>query len=335
MRAPGDPAAWSALDRVLDGHDRFLLVTHINPDGDGLGSELALALHLAAIGKSVRIVNASPVPRPFAFLQEGAPRVEIYDERVHRSDLLVAPCIVVLDTAEWSRLGRLEPAVRDSGGTLLVVDHHVAPAPMGHAFLSVPTASSTGELIYHALVRRGQRITPAISRALFVAIATDTGWFRYENTSADVLRIAAALIDAGAQPREIFRQVYENTTWDDVELFRALVGSLKPACDGKVAVIHVDRDLYERYAACDMDRILDYALSIPNIEIVLFFKQVASTATKLSLRSRGTLDIGDLARRHGGGGHRNAAGVLAQTGPKALETQILADVRALLERARA
>lgn len=327
-----DPAVWERLDEALHDAERILLTTHINPDGDAIGSEVALARYLLSLGKDVAVFNSQPTPGPFRFLTEDLPGlVQVYDGTLHRQRVLTSDAIVVLDTAEWARIGRLADVIQAAHGKLLVVDHHVAEREIGDVFLSVPGASSTGELIHTLLRRRLDALPLPICAALYVALATDTGWFRYNNTSSHVLRIAAELIDAGIEPNTIFSEVYENTTWDDVALFRLLVGSLRADCDGRVAVIHLGKTDYERFAGCDTDRILEYALSIPQTEVVLFFKHVASTATKLSLRSRGALDVGELARRHGGGGHRNASGVLAQVTPDALERVVLPEVREMLD----
>jgi phosphoesterase RecJ-like protein len=327
---PGDLDAWQRLDDVLANHQRFTLTTHINPDGDGIGSEVALALHLIERGKDVVIFNASSALSAQHHLHSGSVTIAVYDEQFHRQRLLMSDAIIVLDTAEWSRLGSLAEAIRQAYGKLVVIDHHVCLQRMGDVFLSVPNASSTGELIYHLIKRQQTALTPEICRALYIAIASDTGWFRFDNASSSVLRIAAELIDHGVQPQRIYREIYENTTWTDVELFRRLVNRMRHSDDGHIVIIHQTLEDYTELAGGDSDRILDYALSIPETEVVLFFKHISDGATKLSLRSRGRVDVGELARNLGGGGHANASGVLMRISPAELEANVLARVSTLL-----
>lgn len=329
--APGDLDAWERLEALIDDRQRFLLTTHINPDGDGIGSSVALAQHLRDRGKDVELLAATPLPGNLRFLQDPTLRIPVYDDTIHRQRVLTSDVLLILDTAEWTRVGPLGEVIRNANGTLAVIDHHVCEQRIGDVFLSAPHASSTGELIYHLIKRRGGELTPVIASALYVAIGSDCGWFRFNNTTPAVLRIAAELLDAGADNDRLYRELYETTTWEDVELFRRLLATMQHHLDERVVTIHLDKTDYERFSGGDTDRILNYALTIPQTEVVLFFKQVARTATKLSLRSRGDLDIGALARRHGGGGHRNASGILAQLQPEELERAVMTELELMFD----
>ncbi len=327
----GDEAIWQQIEQVLDEHDRFLIATHVNPDGDGLGSQIALALHLADLGKQVTILNGSPIGSQFAFLETDKARVQVYVKEVNHQQVLTSDVLIVLDTAEWSRLGRMRQVISSAKGKLVVIDHHICHQDIGDVFLSVPSACSTGELIFRLLKRSRERLNLEISRALFVALATDTGWFRFNNTTPDTLRIAAELVENGVSPPEIYRNVYENSTWDDVRFFGEMVSRMSHQHDQQVVLIELPQEILRAHDGLDTDPIIDYALSLPTTEVVLLFKQVGRDITKISFRSRGQIDIGAIAEQHGGGGHRCAAGAVIKSPLNETRDKLLDAVRKQLE----
>lgn len=328
----GEEQIWEQIEQVLADHQRFLLTTHVNPDGDGLGSEIALALHLADMGKDVTILNTSPVSPEFAFLESEQARVEVYVKEINHQRVLTSDVIVILDTAEWSRLGPIRQAIQSANGKLVVIDHHICHRQIGDVFLSVPEACSTGELVFRLLRRSRRQLNLEISRALFVALATDTGWFRFNNTDADTLFIASQLLANGVSPAEIYQTIYENTSWEDVGLFREMVARMRGELDQMLVTVELPQEVLSRYDGLDTDPILDYALSIPATEVVLLFKQLGPDSTKVSFRSRGTVDVGSIAQSQGGGGHRCAAGAVTNSPMSQIRSDLLGVVRQHLVR---
>jgi len=327
----GDEQTWCQLEQVFAEEKRFLITTHVNPDGDGLGSEIALALHLLEMGKEVTILNGSPILSEFGFLETEQARVQVYVKEINHQTVLTSDVVVILDTAEWSRLGRMRKVISDAKGKLVVIDHHICHHDIGDVFLSAPGACSTGELIFRLLRRSRAQLTPEMSRALFVAMATDTGWFHFNNTTSDTLKIAAELIESGVSPPEIYQAIYENTTWDDVALFREMLARMTHEFDEQVVLIELPRAVLAANDGLTTDPILDYALSLPTTEVVLLFKELNENLTKISFRSRGQIDIGSIAEQTGGGGHRCAAGAVVKKPMAEVRLELLSLLRQHLE----
>ncbi len=297
------------LTTFLLAHQRFVLTTHVNPDGDALGSELALAAWLAARGKEVTIINCSPTPFVFQFLDPEA-TIHVFDEGRDAGLINNADVIAVVDTNSPGRTASMEQFIRRSPALKICVDHHLEPADFAEHYYIDPEATSTGEILYTLLdCEHDQTLSPPMAQALYCAIMTDTGSFRYPRVDANVHRIVARLIERGADPVEIYRMVYDRWSNGRMRLLGETLGSLRLNGEGRIASIAITREMLQRTDTIesDTDNFTTYPMSIDGVTIGILFVEIPE-GTKISFRSRGEIPINLLAKEFGGGGHKNAAG---------------------------
>ena len=302
----------AAFHEFLARHRRFLLTTHINPDGDGLGSEAAMALWLGAGGRSARIVNDSVLPPAFAFLARHATfetfEAELAERRFTESDALI-----VLDTSNRQRVGRLAPLIDRHPIPVAVVDHHVSHARgFGQVNVIEPEASATGEILYDLIRESGAAITPEIAEALYVALMTDTGSFRYSNTDPHAHRMAAELLTHGLDPQRLHSQVHSHASAERLRFFGEVLSGLELLSDGRLVVLEATPEQFQRHGlvGADTDGLVDLPRTVAGVEAVALFSEVEPGKVKVSLRSTGRVGIDQVCSRLGGGGHVHAAGVL-------------------------
>jgi phosphoesterase RecJ-like protein len=292
-----------------------VLTTHVNADGDGTGSEVAAACWLAAIGAEPAIVNPTPFPAAFSFLLQakGAESVRVADVGTPDAEaaLSEADVVLVLDTGEPARIGKVARAL--SSAEVLVIDHHpLGPDPIrASADVRDPSACATGELIYDLLaLDRSYRSWPtAVTQALYTAIATDTGSFRFSNTTPRTHEIVGDLIRR-VDPEEMYGRL-DAVPFKRTLLLREALETLHYDPDSRIASITIPEGTMERLGVGpeDLDGIIEHARSIEGTEVALLFRQTGGS-TKVSLRSNGATDVNAIARTFGGGGHVKAAGAL-------------------------
>jgi bifunctional oligoribonuclease and PAP phosphatase NrnA len=295
---------------TLKPGQRVCITTHVNPDGDGLGSEVGLVHLLRAQGIDAIITNPSPTPPRFSFLFEDLPDVDRSGEAVR--ELRRADFIVVLDISDLTRLGMLIETVRDGGVPVACVDHHVSAGvlPPGPRYLD-PDAAATGELIFEIAKGNDWPITQAAARALYVAILTDTGGFRFSNTRPRTLRIAADLLETGVDAEEIYLEVYARAPEGRPRLFAEALQTLVVEHDYGLAWVTVPPGAIERLGVSsdDLDGVVEFPRSIEGVRMALLFREISQGRVKVSLRSVGDVDVAAFAKPYGGGGHTKAAGL--------------------------
>jgi phosphoesterase RecJ-like protein len=286
---------------ALQNCSRILISVHRNPDGDALGSQLALMLALEKLNKKVVAHNIDPVPEIYRFLPE-ADRIKS-GSRVEGTYDAVA----VLD-ADPPRTGLFDgsyPAI-----TRLNIDHHITnPREWPLTWVDV-SASATGEMVYDLIRRLGVEMDRRIALCLYTAIFTDTGSFRYSNTSPRSMRIAADLIEAGADPWLVTENVYESFAYRRIKLLGVVLAGMERSDDGKIAWVVITDELYRQFGATaeDTENFVNFVRSTKGVEVAVLFRQTAAAQYKISLRSKGRVDLSGLAQSLGGGGHKNAAG---------------------------
>jgi len=295
--------------RIIEEKNNFVLTTHVNPDGDGLGSELALALFLKNYGKTVHILNHSATPPNYHFLD---PRGEIsqFDPSRHAEIVRQADVIFIIDTNHFTRLRSMEPYVRESKAIKVCIDHHLDKDGNADYYLIDEPATATAEIIYHLLQHLDDRkMNAEIARALYTAIMTDTGSFRFPKTDPEIHRVAAHLIELGADPSSIFQEVYEKGPVNTLQLLGLALANLKTVCDGKAAYMVVTRKMFEETGTEEYqtDNFIDYTMRIGGVQIGLLFNELHD-GVKISFRSKGEIPVNELAKEFGGNGHLNAAG---------------------------
>lgn len=292
----------------------MVLTTHINPDGDGVGSMAALASRLRSRGTEATIVTPSPAPSTLTFAFGDLPVFHAEDPAA-RDPLDAADLIAVLDTAERGRLGRLGSALDRTDA--VVIDYHppVGDSP-GEPSIRDASACATGELVFDLLRLDDDALTPLEADALYVAIVTDTGSFQFSNTSARTHEIAAWLVSAGVDPEAMYRVLYGVYTRGGLALARQALSSLEVDPLAPVAWVALGHDALRECGATseDMEGLVEYPRRLTGIEVGILFRGLSSDRTKVSLRSNGPANVARVARELGGGGHEKAAGIVMEVG---------------------
>jgi len=325
--------AAAELVRILKPGMRVALTTHVNADGDGAGSEVALWHLLTARGVRAVIANPTPFPERYAFLLQGNEHADKSGEAVKH--LRRADAVVVLDISDVGRLGQLGQVMQQTGVPVACVDHHVSNGalPAGPRMVDAH-ACATGELVYDLARAVGWPLTTEVARALYVAILTDTGGFRFSNTTARTLQLGAHLLAHDLDPEEIYREVYAASPEGRVRLLAEVLETLVTEHDIGLAWVTVPAGALERYAvdAEELEGIVEFPRSIKGMRLALLFRSLANGRIKVSFRSVGDVDVAQLSAQFGGGGHKKAAGA-SLTGPLAeAQARVLAAARDLLRR---
>ena len=298
------------LAPVLHGAKRIALSTHVNADGDGCGSECALAGLLMQLGADVHIVNPTPWPSAYQFLLESGVKDRTADGAAALRDI---DLLIVLDIADVKRLGVLGETVRELRIPKIVIDHHLeSDEPVSDMVLSDPAACSTGELIFDVARVLGLEITPAVATALYTAILTDTGGFRFSNTSPRAHAIAARLLACGVNPELMYQRIYASAPLGRVRLLAEALQTLQVDEKHGIAWLQVAPDAVERHGlrSEELDGIVEHPRSINGMRMALLFRDLGHGKVKVSFRSTGDTDVHQLAQQFGGGGHAKASGAL-------------------------
>ncbi len=276
---------------------------HVNPDGDALGSMLGLAHGLAPLGKSLTLLSQDGVPDIYRFLP-GADQIQ------RATDLTSFDLAIVLDSGDLSRVGPSVLPVIQTARRMMDVDHHVTTSAFGDIRVLDATAASTSEIVYALLSAARLPITLDAATCLFTGLITDTGSFRFQNVTPNTFRVAAALLEAGAPPASISEQVFDNRTFAATRLLGCALSSLSQTSDGRIVWAHVRTQDFASVGAADEDTegMVNYARGVRGADVGLLFREMADGTIRISLRSRETVNVAEIAGRFGGGGHRMAAG---------------------------
>ena len=296
---------------LIQKHERFFITTHIRPDGDALGSEIALGLFLQQLGKEVAMINSDPPPMNMDWLP-GVDQVQVFDGSIdQRKSVDSADVLFILDTNARDRLGKLVGPVRSARGLKVLVDHHTHPEEWFDAKYARETASSTGELIYEIIAALdASRIDSEIATALYAAIMTDTGSFRYSSVTPALHRVVADILERGdITPTPIHMAVFDTRSMESLRLMGRVLETLTLLYEGQVAYMVVTPRMFEETGAGseDTEGMVNYALSIDGVRAAIMFLETEG-GTKMSFRSKGDAHVNDWARAFGGGGHKNASG---------------------------
>jgi len=322
----------AAFHEFVARHRHFLLTTHINPDGDGLGSEVAMALWLGACGRTARIVNDSVLPPAFSFLARHA-SIESFEPEATERRFGESDAVIVLDTSNRQRIGRLAPLLDRHVIPVAVVDHHVSHARgFGQVNVIEPEASATGEILYDLIREGGVTITPEIAEALYVALMTDTGSFRYSNTDSHAHRMAADLLAHGLDPQRLHSQVHAHASAARLRFFGEILSALEMRAEGRLVVMEAAPEQFQRHGlvGADTDGLVDLPRTIAGVEAVALFSEIEPGKVKVSLRSTGRVAIDQVCSRLGGGGHVHAAGVLLRGSREEARARILPELERLI-----
>lgn len=317
----------SQVVELIENKQNFGITTHIKPDGDGVGSSLGLCWLLRSLGKSAEVIVRGTVPLAYRSLPGAA---EIRD--IEKVDTKYDAVFVI----ECSDLER--PGIAGLENEFTVnIDHHATSEHFGTINWIDSTASAVGEMIYNLCKAIGGRVTKEIAECVYMALVTDTGSFHFSNTTERTLKVASELIKAGVKPADISEAVYNNYPWSRIELMRQVLGTVCRDESGKVAYLRQTLEMRTSAGAVDGDNngFVNIPLAARDILAAVYMREVGDEKYRVSLRSKGDINVAKVAERYGGGGHRNAAGLQIEGSWNEKEAELVAAVYEAVERAEA
>ncbi len=299
------------LLEFLQKHDSFVISTHIKPDGDALGSQLALGSFLKKLGKRVAMINSDPPAYNLYWLPD-ANELQVFDGSLDQREWIAnADAIIVVDTNALERLGKVGPAIENSTSYKILIDHHTHPEKWFDLSYARESASSTGELIYEIITAYDPNLIDSdIATMLYTAIMTDTGSFRYSSVTPELHRIVADILERGdIEPAPIHTSLYDTRSVQGLRLLGAALEGIQLSFNGQVGYTAITQRMVRDTGASleETEGFVNYVLAIETVKAALIFTELAS-GTKVSFRSKGSTYVNEWARSFGGGGHRNAAG---------------------------
>ncbi len=314
----------AAAAQMIREADRILFFLHVSPDGDSIGSTLAMVHALRKAGKTAIGVGVDPVPRIYSFLPGWDTLFVPWQEVEGEWDLA---CF--LDCGDLERVGAGMPVVKKAKRTLNV-DHHITNAVYGEYNYLDFSAAAVGELAFLLLRELGLAIDPTIATCIYTSIVADTGGFKYDSTAPRTHRIAAELLEAGAKPYEVASAIFENESMARLALLSQVLATLHVDPSGKIASVHVTREMLERTGAGEeeVEGLVNYARSVTGVEVGLLFRETPEGSIRVGLRSRRYVDVGAVAKQFGGGGHARASGCGLDTSMEEAKVRVLNAVRA-------
>lgn len=315
---------WRPLAEIVAAHQNFLITSHCRADCDALGSELALAEMLESLGKQAMIVNGDPPPQHIAFL-DAQRRVRVWGESAPLETLRGIDVVAIVDTSARAQLGPMAPFVESFSGQRVIIDHHVSGDDLGATAFKDPQSDSTGRLVLEFADHLGVPLTRTMANALFAAIATDTGWFRFSSVSERTFLALARLVAAGANPAQLFSQLFEQHSLPRLLLRGRLLDHVVSECAGRLMWTYAAAvDFAETKAELtDTEDAINALLTVAGVEAAALFVELEPEKTKVSLRSRSEFDVRAIAEKFGGGGHRAAAGITVAKTLAAAQKEIL------------
>ena len=307
------------LTQVLRSTDRILISSHINPDGDSIGSLIGLGLALESLGKDVLLVNSDETPSVFQFL-EGAERI------LRPEQVIVLPNTAILvDCTDLNRVGSDFAERLKNIPTLINIDHHLSNSRFGHYNLVDEGAAATAEIIAKLLDPLGVNINKAIATALYTGVVMDTGSFRYSNTTSDTLRLAAYLLEQKVDLDQVSDELFETQPLVMLKLMGEALQNLMISTDGSIAWVEVSQEMLRRIGAKDehCDGLINHPRSVVGVEIGILFREISGGQIKVGFRSKSFADVNQLAAQFGGGGHRRAAGCVVSGSMRTVVQRVL------------
>jgi len=317
----------SQVVELIENKQKFGITTHIKPDGDGVGSSLGLCWLLRSLGKSAEVIVRGDIPLAYRSLP-GAEEIRNIEKIDNDYD-----AVFVIECSDLQR-----PGIDGLDTQFTVnIDHHATSEHFGTVNWIDSTASAVGEMIYNLVKAIGGRVTREIAECVYMALVTDTGSFHFSNTTDRTLKVASELIKAGARPAAISEVVYNNYPWSRIELMRQVLATVKRDESGKVASMRQTLKMREEAGAVDGDNngFVNIPLAARDILACVYMREVGEQVYRVSLRSKGDINVAKVAERWGGGGHRNAAGLRIEGDWDAKEGELVEAVREAVERAEA
>ena len=302
---------WKSLWETIRKHQRFILTSHVRPDGDSIGSQQAMAETLETMGKETILLNQDPVPHTISFLDPNKkviPLAELTDSQ--KGFVESADCHIILDLSSWSQLGTVSNLYRNGKREKIIIDHHNSKRDLPGTYFLDPDAEATGSLVFEALEVSGIPMSKSTAFALFTAISSDTGWFRFGSMKPRTFEIAAKLMERGVVPAELYKLLYEQESLGRIHLIGTALSNVEPHRNGKIMITHLLQSDFDQAGAhrSDSEDIVNELLKVKGTEQAIIMVEQKTGAFKISFRSRSAVDCSQLAAQFNGGGHPQAAG---------------------------
>ena len=320
---------WTPFVEFVRSHQRFVIVTHVRPDGDALGSAIGLACAIRQLDKGVQVTVASDLGPRYEFANTVSTPIERF--RAPGDEYRNTDAIIVVDTGTWTQLGDFGAFMRSMNCAKAVIDHHRTQDDLGGLRFVDTAAEAAGRLVYDATLALGVPVTEEAANAIFLALATDTGWFRHSSVEPRTFALAEELLRAGAKPTPLYDAVYATGTLARMRLTGKALDRMQSAGGGRIVHTEVRLTDYAETGAVppDTEDLINYPRSVSGVEIALVFIEQRDGGTKVSFRGKEPHDVGRLAEQFGGGGHKMAAGAtvarpLAETRAAVLQAAIAA-----------
>ena len=314
------------IKQAIKRFNKFLITSHINPEGDAIGSQAAMACLLRKLGKKFVMLDDSPVPKLLRFMRGTE---DISKEMPHNFNY---QAVIIMDSPDLARIGRVNDYIKKDS-VIINIDHHISNVNFGKYNWVEPDYSSTGEMVYDLFKAFKVKIGMDEAVALYAAIMTDTGSFRYSNTSSKTHRVTAELIDIGVKPYEMHSRIYETSSIQDTNLLGEALQTMKITDDGKIAWLWVTKEMLKKTNASleGTEGIINFGRSIGGVEIAVLFRETGTKdRVKVSFRSKGAADVNKLAGYFGGGGHPAASGCSVLGKIEEVEKKVLEKAKEML-----
>ena len=302
---------WNKLLEIIKKSNTILLSTHINPDGDGLGSEVAIYYYLRDLGKECKIINISETSEKYDFLNKNS-IIEKYNKDIHKEWISLCDCALIFDIGNYKRLGEISHIIEKNNVYCASIDHHPSEDNFfDYRFLDV-NAPATGYLVWEYFKSIKYNLSKDIADGLYTALITDTGSFRYNSTTPDCHLMAKEILEAGVKPYDVYSKVYEQRTIPQVKLLSSVINTMN--IKEEFLSIKITQEMLKKCDAHleDVDGFTDFARSIKGVEVSFMISEINSNKFRINFRSRGKYIINDIAQHFNGGGHKLAAGATVE-----------------------
>ena len=311
--APAGPLDWAPMLEAIDRNQRFTITTHVRPDADAIGSAVGLAALLQRMGKLARIINPSETPSYLQWLDFGEWVSKIGTD-VSPQEAMDTDAHIVVDTSAWVQIGDVADVYRETAAEKIVIDHHVSSDDLGAREFKDTKAAAAGVLVTELYRVAGVTPRPEVATALYCAIATDTGWYRFPSVDGRTMRVAGDLIDFGAEPNKIHKRLYERSSLARLKLQSRMLDRIELAHEGRLAYSYILRQDIDDVGAhpSESEGFVNQCLSLEGVDSAFLIVEQLDGRMKTSLRGRPPVDVAAVAEPLGGGGHKLAAGVMLE-----------------------
>jgi len=308
---------------AVEQYDKFLICTHTNPDPDALASQVAFGIFLEGMGKKVVMISETPVPRRFLFLP-GMKRIKPLGKRRR----VTYDAAIITDAGELDRIGEVKRLL-DPQKPIINIDHHITNHYFGDVDYVLPKSSSTCEVIYGIFKKAGFQFDRQIAELLYVGAMTDTGSFRYTNTTAQTHRMAAELLEFPISANDLYKRIYEQVPANDLKYFTQVVSRFEFLCGGKIVCVNLAKEIVKKFSEqFDLrDKIFGYLRTMEGVEVLVIFTELANGRVRVNFRSQGKMDVARIAEQFQGGGHHKASGCELSGTMGMVRRKILAEMK--------